>query len=182
MTHIMRLGLAALLGLGIGLSLAGEAQSHPLRQLVVVGTVAGDGAVHGVLTITRLALNETGQLVATGTLAGTAGPQVIQDTWTAIAAQFRQGEGSSLCVQLLLELAPAHLEGLGLTVEVTRLTLDLTAQRGPDAVLGHLLCVLTYFLEHPSEHASGMQFLLNTINPRLSPRDVSNESSHGHSQ
>jgi hypothetical protein len=105
------------------LSLAVEAQSHPLRQLVVVGTVAGDGALHGVLTITGLALNETGQLVATGTLAGTAGTQVIQETWTALATQFRQGEGSDVCTQLLLDLAPAHLDGVGLTVEVARLTL-----------------------------------------------------------
>ena len=85
MTRIILPWFAALLVLGGLLSLAGEAQSQPLRQLVVVGTVVGDGALHGVLTITGLALNETGQLVATGMLAGTAGTQVIQDTLTAIA-------------------------------------------------------------------------------------------------
>jgi hypothetical protein len=174
MTCIILPWFAALLGLGGLLSLAVEAQSHPLRQLVVVGTVAGDGALHGVLTITGWALNETGQLVATGTLAGTAGTQVIQETWTALATQFRQGEGSDVCTQLILDLAPAHLDGVGLTVEVARLTLDLTAQRGPDALLGQLLCALTYLLENPSMHASGMQFLLNAINPRLAPREASN--------
>jgi len=113
MTRIILSWFAALLGLGGLLSLAVETQSHPLRQLVVVETVAGDGALHGVLTITGLAFNETGQLVATGTLAGTAGTQVIQETWTALAAQFRQGEGSGVCTQLLLDLAPAHLNGAG---------------------------------------------------------------------
>jgi hypothetical protein len=174
MTRIILPWFAALLVLGGLLSLAVEAQSHPLRQLVVVGTVTGDGALHGVLTITGLALNETGQLVATGTLAGTAGTQVIQETWTAIAAQFRQGEGPGVCAQLLLDLAPAYLDGVGLTVEVGRLTLDLTAQRGPDALLGQLLCALTYLLENPSMHVSGMQILLNAINPRLALRDASN--------
>jgi hypothetical protein len=169
MTRIMLLWLAALLGLRVWLPLAVEAQSHPLRHIVVVGTVASEGVLHGVLTITRLALNETGQLVATGTLAGTAGTQVIQDTLTALVDQFRQGNGPGVCAQLILDLAPAHLDGLGLTVEVSRLTLDLTAQRGPDALLGHLLCALTYLLENPSEHVSGIQILLNAINPRLSP-------------
>src|SRR5689334_21328738 len=127
MTRIMLPWLAALLGLGVWLPLAVEAQSQPLRSITVVGTVAGDGALHGVLTITRLALNDTGQLVATGTLVGTVGTQMMQDTLTAIATQFRQGEGPGVCAQLILDLAPAHLEGLGLTLEVERMTLDLTA-------------------------------------------------------
>jgi hypothetical protein len=173
MTRIIFPWLAALLGLGVLLPLAVEAQSHPLRHIVVVGTVASDGVLHGVLTITRLALNETGQLVATGTLAGTAGTQVIQDTFTAIADQFRQGDGPGVCEQLILDLAPSHLDELGLTVEVSRMTLDLTAQRGPDTLLGHLLCALTYLLENPSGNVSGIQMLLNAINPRLSPRGVS---------
>ena len=83
MTRIMLPWLAALLGLGVLLPLAVEAQSHLLGHIVVVGTVAGDEALHGVLTITRLALNDTGQLVATGTLVGTVGTQMMQDTLTA---------------------------------------------------------------------------------------------------
>jgi hypothetical protein len=174
MTHIMRLGLAVLLGLGIWLPLAGEAQSHPLRYLVVVGTVAGDGAVHGVLTVTRLTLTEAGQLVATGTLAGTAGPQVIQERLTAIVDHFRHGEeGPDVCTQLTLDLAPTHLASVGGTVAVERLTLDLTAQRGPDALLGELLCVLTYLLDNPTAHARGLQIVLNILNPGLSPREAS---------
>jgi hypothetical protein len=149
---------------------------------VVVGTVTGNGALHGVLTITGLALNETGQLVATGTLAGTAGTQVIQETWTATASYFGQGEGAGTCGQLLLELAPTYLAELGLTVEVERLTLDLTAQRGPDALLGQMLCALTYLLEQPSIHGSGLQLLLNAINPRLAPSHAANERSSGRAQ
>jgi len=173
MTRIILPWFAALLGLGGLLFLAVEAQSQPLRQLVVVGTVVGDGALHGVLTITGLALNETGQLVATGTLAGTAGTQVIQDTLTAMADQFRREEALGVCAQLILDLAPARLDGLGLTVEVSRMTLDLTEQRGPDTLLGHLLCALTYLLEHPSRHVSGIQILLDAINPRLASMGIS---------
>ena len=175
MTRIILPWLAALLGLGLLLPLAVEAQSHLLSHIVVVGTVTGDEALHGVLTITRLALNDTGQLLTTGTLAGTAGTQVIQDTLTAIADQFRQGDGPGVCTQLILDLAPAHLDGLGLTVEVSRVTLDLTTQRGPDTLLGHLLCALTYLLENPSQHMSGIQIFLNAINPRLSPKGASSE-------
>ena len=173
MTHIILLWLVALLGLGVLRPPVVEAQSHPLHHIVVVGTVAGDGALHGVLTITRLALNETGQLVAMGTLAGTAGTQVIQDTLTAMVGQFRREEALGVCTQLILDLAPARLDRLGLTVEVSRLTLDLTAQRGPDTLLGHLLCALTYLLEHPSWHVSGIQILLDAINPRLATMGIS---------
>jgi len=168
MTRLRRAWWAVLLGLGTVLPLARASQSHPLQQSVV-GTVTGAGALHGVLTVTGLALTETGQLLMTGTLAGTAGPQLIQETWTARVAQFRHEEEAGLCVQLVLELAPIYVGGRGRTVEVAPLALDLTAQRGPDAVLGHLLCVLTYVLDHPSEHMSLLQFLLHTINPRLSP-------------
>jgi hypothetical protein len=175
MTRILRSGLAALVGLGLLLPLAIAAHSHPLHHIVVVGTVAGDGAVHGVLTVTRLALNETGQLVITGTLAGTIGTQMMQESLTAIADHFRHGkEGPDVCAQLTLDLAPAHLEGLELTVEVARLTLDFTAQRGPDALLGQLLCALTYLLEHPAGNMLGIEIFLNAINPRLAPREAAN--------
>jgi hypothetical protein len=174
MTRIRRPGLMALLGLGLLLPLVIEAQSHPLHQIGVVGTIAGDGALHGVLTITQLTLTETGQLVMMGTLAGTAGTQMMQETFTARADHFSHGEeGPDVCAQLTLDLAPDHLDSVGLTVEIARITLDLTAQRGPDALLGQLLCALTYLLENPSEHMSGMQIFLNIINPRLSPRDAS---------
>src|SRR5262245_60219537 len=138
MTRIRRAWRAALLGLGIVLFRALAAQSHPLHQSVV-GTVAGAGALYGVLTVTGLTLTETGQLLMTGTLAGTAGPQMIQGTWTARVAQFRQEEESGLCMQLVLEMAPPHFGGRGRTVEVAPIALDLTAQRGPDAVVGSLL-------------------------------------------
>ena len=173
MTRIRRPGLAALLGLGLVLPLVIAAQSQPLHQIGVVGTVAGDGAWHGVLTITQLTRTETGQLVMTGTLAGTAGPQMMQETFTASADHFSHGEeGPDVCRQLTLDLAPAHLDGVGLTVAVERLTLDLTAQRGPDALLGQLLCALTYLLENPAGHVQGIQIFLDAINPRLSARET----------
>jgi hypothetical protein len=63
--------------------------------------------------------------------------------WLAALLGLRVGNGPGVCAQIILDLAPAHLDGLGLTVEVSRLTLDFTAQRAPDALLGHLLCALT---------------------------------------
>src|SRR5262249_31923352 len=141
------------------------------------------GALHGVLTITRLALTETGHLVATGTLAGTAGThagtQVIQETVTARVEHFRQGAGPGACAQLILDLAPVPLDRLGGMVAIGRVPLDLRAQRGPDALLGQLLCALTYLLDRPAEHGSGMQIFLQAINPRLAPRAAANEPRGG---
>jgi len=179
MTRFGGLWLAAWLGLGIVLPLASAAQSQPLHHIVVVGTVAGDGALHGVLTITRLALTESGHLVATGTLAGTAGIQVIQETVTAMVDELRQGAGPGVCAQLILDLAPAHLDRRGGTVAMGRATLNLTAQRGPDALLGQLLCALTYLLDQPAEHVRGIQIFLQAINPRLLPRETANEPRGG---
>lgn len=170
MTRLMLPWLAALLGLGGWFLLTSEAQSQLLHHLVVVGTVAGAGEMHGVLTITGLALHATGHLVATGTLEGTVGTQPIQETVTAMADQFSHGEEPGVCGHLLLDLAPAHLARLGRTVEVARLTLDLSALRGPDALLGQLLCALTYLLENPAGNANGIEIFPNAINPRLSPQ------------
>jgi hypothetical protein len=144
-----------------------EAQSHLLSNIVVVGTVAGDRVPYGVLTITQLTLNETGQLVATGTLGSTTGTQGMHETFTARVEHLRHEDGPSVCARLVLDLGPSHLDGRSLTVDVSRITLDLTAQRGPDTLLGHLLCTLTYLLENPSGNVSGIQVLLNAINPRL---------------
>ncbi len=90
-----------------------------------------------------------------------------------MAAHFSHGEGPGVCAQLLLDLAPAQFEELGLTVEIARIILDLSALRGPDALLGHVLCALTYLLEHPAGNARGMQIFLNIINPQLSPSAAS---------
>jgi len=89
--------------------------------------------------------------------------------------------GRDVCTQLTLDLAPAHLDSVGLTVEIARITLDLTAQHGPDALLGQLLCALTYLLDQPAEHVRGIQIFLQAINPRLAPREASNEPGGGHS-
>ena len=90
-----------------------------------------------------------------------------------MADQFRREEALGVCAQLILDLAPAHLDGLGLTVEMSQMTLDLTTQHGPDTLLGHLLCALTYLLENPSWHVSGIQILLDAINPQLAPMGAS---------
>jgi hypothetical protein len=178
MTRLRRPRRTVLLSLVVLLPLVGEAQSQPLHALVV-GTVAGEGAVHGVFTLTRLALTEPGHLVATGTLAGPAGTQGIQETVTARVDHVSHGAGPGVCTQLLLDLAPAPLARRGGTVALGRVTLDLTAQRGPDALLGQLLCALTSLLDQPAEHGSGMQIFLQAINPRLAPREASNEPRGG---
>ena len=180
MTRIILPRRTVLLGLVVLLPLVGEAQSQPLRPLIVVGTVVGEGAGHAVFTLTGVALTETGHLIATGTLTGTAGTQGIQETVTAMVEHVSQGAGPGVCTQLLLDLAPAPLARRGGTVALGRVTLDLTAQRGPDALLGQLLCALTSLLDQPAAHRSGIQIFLNAINPRLSPREASNEPRGDH--
>jgi hypothetical protein len=165
--------LAALLGLLVFGPLSVAAQSHLLSNIVVVGTIAGDGAFHGVLTITQLVLHETGQLVATGTLGSTAETQGTHETFTARVDHLRHGDGPSVCASLVFDLAPPHFDGRALTVDVSWVHLDIIAQRGSDTLLGQLLCALTYLLEDPSGNMSGIQVLLNAINPRLSAKVAS---------
>jgi hypothetical protein len=96
-----------------------------------------------VTTITKVRAAAGGGLVARGQVVGrlNAGGTVIRDT---APARFRvaQQQQNGRCNILALRLAPVHLALLGVRVDTSHISLDVTARRR-GGVLGRLFCALT---------------------------------------
>lgn len=140
-----------------------------LTGLPVTGTLPAGGTFDGVLNVTNLAL-QNGQLVATGTLTGTAtqaGGIVTQitQTFTAIPLALTGSQGGR-CEILNLDLGPLFLDLLGLQVDLSAVNLDIVAQSGPGKLLGNLLCAVVHLLDQGGP-LSGLQNLLDQINGLL---------------
>jgi len=92
--------------------------------------------------ITGIRAAAGGGLIATGTVVGklNAGGQVVRDR---APARFRvsQRRRNGSCNILALRLAPVHLALLGIRVDTSHISLDVTAQRR-GGVLGRLFCTL----------------------------------------
>lgn len=134
-----------------------------LTDIPVTGDLV-NGVFEGTLTLTELALNEAGDLVASGTLTGTTNQNGtlteieqtfsnvtlgLSETLDAIAglAMDRAANEEGVCDILFLELGPIFLDVLGLTVDLSQIQLDVDAQRGQNNLLGNLLCELTGLLD-----------------------------------
>lgn len=122
------------------------------------------------VTITQFTRNATtGVVSAVGTLTGTftnaAGvPSAFTQGFTApITSLLRQGRR---CRILFLDLGPLFLDVLGLQIDLSRITLDITAVAGPGNLLGNLLCAVAHLLDR-NPLAGGIQTLLDRINAIL---------------
>ena len=121
-----------------------------LTNIPVVGNLAGGGTFEGTLSLTNLKF-VNGQLVASGTLTGeaTQGGVVTEITqnFTDVALGLLQNNQQGKCDILFLEIGPIHLDLLGLVVDISQITIDIDAQRGPGKLLGNLLCALAGLLD-----------------------------------
>jgi hypothetical protein len=138
-----------------------------LDSIPVTGTVPG-GTFTGALTITELALNEAGQLVASGTLVGST---TIGGVTTAIEQEFEDvtlglvNAGTAACDILHLDIGPIFLDLLGLQVDLSEIVLDITAVPGPGNLLGNLLCSVAGLLDNGL--SGTLQGLIDLINNLL---------------
>ncbi len=152
------------------------------------GTVVG--AFIGTLSITSLGFDVANRTyTVTGLLSGRAmkldggilktsdgRPAVIPAgkpiTITDIPVSLGGGDGASsalvrptqaVCDILLLDLAPIHLDLLGLVLDTSQITIDLSAQSGSGKLLGNLLCALLGILD-PIALLQVVTQLLESIN------------------
>ena len=151
-----------------GASLTGEIDQ------TVAGTV-----IDATVRVTRLAQSATGQLLASGTITGTAGGVPFTETFTDVpstitgAADAGTTDGittmaaGGACDILNLDLGPLHLDVLGLVVDLDRVVLDIVAQSGAGNLLGNLLCAVVGLLDGPGIF-SAIGNLLDQINSILS--------------
>ena len=131
----------------------------------VTGTLTG-GTFAGTVQITEFALEE-GQLVVSGVLNGVATigasvTQIVDQTFTTTADLT---SADQVCDILFLDLGPIFLDVLGLTVDLSRIQLDINAVPGPGNLLGNLLCAVVGLLD--SGNLSGVLNILDRINDLL---------------
>jgi len=109
----------------------------------IAGLLSGGLDLGGLLDL--LDLNGTlGDL--TGALTGVLNG-VFQDFFKDATATAGTGHAGGVCDILHLSLAPIHLDVLGLVVDTSAICVDITAEQGPDNLLGNLLCGIVDLLD-----------------------------------
>ena len=150
--HLMGL-LLMVLALGLGLPLGHSeivAVKHVLTQIPVAGRLAHGGTFAGRLTVQALAVNDLGQLAATGVLTGTATPEAgsatpIPPRTVITPASLLDLRGT--CTTLILDVEPIFLEPLGQEVTLGPITLDMHTVPKHEHLLGTTLCALARLQE-----------------------------------
>jgi len=142
----------------------------PFAGAPATGTVTNTatGAVTQVaaVDVARFGL-QGGQLVAFTRLLDSAGrvlttvPIPVQNAQVAGAAGATRLQQLNSCRILHLELGPLDLNLLGLRIQLSRVVLDITAERGPGNLLGNLLCAVAGLLN--GNPTAGLAALLNRI-------------------
>ncbi|HEX6589337.1 MAG TPA: hypothetical protein VF039_09960 [Longimicrobiales bacterium] len=122
------------------------------------GTFTGDVVIESIERTAGGALEVTGVLNGTATLADGTGQEITGQAFTvaaslsepaAAAATAQEGMQMSqaTCDILLLDIAPIFLDLLGLQVDLSQVVLDIDAVSGANNLLGNLLCAVTGLLD-----------------------------------
>jgi hypothetical protein len=172
MKRLTLLALAASCALLLAGPLA-SAQAQKPRPLSAIASalpvkgeaIDGVGTFEGRYKIRRFGL-DGGGLVAVGRLTGVldlgATTQRVRQNGVVMPVAVSQGSGAgaaqvSTCRILTLTLGPLDLNLLGLRVQLNRINLRITGERGPGNLLGNLLCSLAGLLD-PQPAARAVRF------------------------
>lgn len=147
-------------------------QTTSLSHIPVTGKAHNGKTFRGQFTVTRFA-NRNGKTVALGTLTGRLGNRTVKPKQVAIPVTVPSplsgaARTAAACPILHLTLGPLSLNLLGLQVNLNQVVLDITAQSGPGALLGNLLCSVSNLLNTQSILGTQLQGLLNLVQTLLS--------------
>ena len=164
------LALALAVGTAFTAAPASAAQPAATASAVTV-PITGSGpnaTFSGVFTLTRFA-NQSGQLVAVGTLSG-----VVTNLATGVTSTVSQVVALPVspavdprCTILDLTLGPLHLDLLGLVIDLNQVHLTITAVSGPGNLLGNLLCAVAHLLDSNATGNALATALANLLNQIL---------------
>ena len=115
-----------------------------LNDVPVTGTDSNGASFAGTLDITDITRSGS-TLLIDGTLTNTATGVVTP--FTDVAATLSHGGTQAACDILFLDLGPISLDLLGLTVDLSRIVLDINAVPGAGNLLGNLLCAVAGLLD-----------------------------------
>jgi hypothetical protein len=173
MKRLVALALAAACSLLLvgPVAAADAAKPRPLSAIASALPVTGE-AIEGVGTFEgrfkiRSFGEQDGQLVAVGRLTGVldrgaGNTQTVRQSGVVMPVAVAPGGGAnpvaaqlSTCRILTLRLGPLDLNLLGLRIQLNRINLRITGQRGPGNLLGNLLCGLAGLLDPPTLARAG---------------------------
>jgi len=159
------LSVGMLLSAGASASAADRRRVEPLAQprkplpVAIVGHLAGGGTFAGTLSIQRFAARDE-QVVAIGMVTGTVTGPMGYTVGTTLTGPLtlpvsvgpppapgpivvrRQAVVPQTCDVLHLEVQPITLDVLGFQVTTLPVVVDVAADGGGTAVLGHLVCTI----------------------------------------
>lgn len=159
-------------------------RSTLLNNVQVTGVLSDGGNFSGRLTITSLAMNEAGQLVASGFLKGKADGKDVNQSFANVVSKlsgstttasnsksisdallsfFVPPAQAATCNVLFLDLGPLALNLLGLTVDLSQITLDINAVTGAGNLVGNLLCAVVGLLDGVTLNAAVIGIINNIL-------------------
>lgn len=160
-----------------GISKHAAQRAALLTAVPVTGVLSDGGSFVGSFTATHISIDPASRALSmAGTLVGTA--TKVDGTISQVTQQFTapmtlartagtagvfRTASMATCDILFLDLAPLHLDLLGLTVDLNEVVLDLSAVSGAGKLLGNLLCAVVGLLDGFGLLGAITQ-LLNTIN------------------
>lgn len=160
--------LATVFALASMLMLASTAQAKKpgsgTGSLPVTGALSDGGTFEGTVSNLSTSVSDSGDLLISGTLTGTATDaagnttDIVQDFTTGLTAS----QGGS-CQILNLDIGAIFLDLLGLQVDLSPINLDVTAVPGPGNLLGNLLCAVAGLLDSPGNTVNAISNLLNQV-------------------
>jgi hypothetical protein len=136
---------------------AAPKESKAFKNLPVSGTLADGGTFTGKLTITEVGYDAVEGLTVSGVLKGQATDATgtkthIEQAFSNVGTTLSDGSAGAVSTQavcdiLFLDLGPISLDLLGLTVDLSRIILDINAVSGAGNLLGNLLCAIVGLLD-----------------------------------
>lgn len=136
---------------------AAPAQQPVATTLPVTGTLPDGSTFTGAVSDLTVA-NVGGVPTLTGVITGTGLPA----GGTTFSAPIQGLQTGAVCDILTLDLGPLHLDLLGLVVDLSPISLDITAVPGAGNLLGNLLCAIAGLLDRDGP-VQGIVALLNRL-------------------
>jgi hypothetical protein len=125
-----------------------------LQNLPTTGTLPDGTTLPANVSISSFGYDQTGkQLLASGQITyvppngSTPTTQTFTNVPVTLAKTSGQQKQVGTCDILFLDLGPIFLDVLGLTVDLSQITLDINAVAGAGNLLGNLLCALVGLLD-----------------------------------
>ena len=130
----------------------GEARGATIQNISLHGEDDFEGQL---VALKFVDVNETtNEVLTTGRVVGTVTNDGVSEhvnmafsEWLPVSSGVGIAQQQQECPILFLDLGPIFLDLLGLQLDISPITIELTAVRGPGNLLGNLLCALVGILD-----------------------------------